>query len=253
MIGTILWYPIAIFRAIMLLIGMVLYMAVYGLSLLISKHTKERALNLRANYLKYWAIPLLGIKVEIEGEPISSPALYVANHRSFSDPIVICNYLKAFVIAKAEVANYPIINKGAELTGVLYVKRNDKTSRNEVREMMIDTIGEGYNVLIFPEGTVGVEKGTIPFKVGAFAEAVKNNIPIVPIAIEYKSKKDLWLIPSFIPQFLMSYAKPFTHVKLTFGPPIVGDDVEQVVTSTKHWIDAALDHMQHDWTDISFY
>ncbi|MBK7700798.1 MAG: hypothetical protein IPJ39_19750 [Saprospiraceae bacterium] len=37
------------------------------------------------------------------------------------------------MIAKAEVAGYPIINKGAELTGVIWVDRNDQSSRTATR------------------------------------------------------------------------------------------------------------------------
>ena len=86
--------------------------------------------------------PILNMHVIIEGKPHDKPALYVCNHRSFADPLAILPYLDAYVIAKAEVASYPIINKGAELTGVLYVKREDSQSRNAVRDKMVKPLNK---------------------------------------------------------------------------------------------------------------
>ena len=116
----------------------------------------------------------------------------------------------------AEVANYPVINWGAKLTGVLYVKRNNKDSRNAVREMMVDTIKKGYNVLVYPEGTIGLSRQTLPFKVGSFLEATRNNLTVVPVAIEYKSDSDLWRYENFIVQFATQFSKWKSKVKKNY-------------------------------------
>ncbi|MGB4960227.1 MAG: lysophospholipid acyltransferase family protein, partial [Saprospiraceae bacterium] len=178
----IILYLVAAIRALLVFGGMAVYMLMYGLSCIIIPHSRARALNLRKHYLKFWCIPILNIKVIVTGQPIDRPALYVCNHRSFADPIVLCRYVKAFVIAKAEVMNYPIINKGAELTGVIWVNRNDQHSRNDTRNMMITVIQDGFNILVYPEGTVGKERGTLPFKKGTFKEAAANGIQVVPVA-----------------------------------------------------------------------
>ena len=227
-------------------------MTFYYISLIFVKHSRKRALRLRHTYLKYFAVPLLGLNIDLDGKPVAEPVLYVANHRSFTDPIVICRFLKAFVVAKAEVASYPVINYGAQLTGVLYVKRDDKSSRNSVRQMIIETIRSGYNILVFPEGTVGLKRGTLDFKIGAFAEAVKNKIPIVPIAIEYKTESDLWLTPNFVKQFLNMFAKARTHVKVAFGPKVLSHDVEEAYKEAHSWIENKMFEMQEGWSEINF-
>lgn len=231
---------------------MVLWMLIYAIGLLFRKHTKDRALDLREHYLKYIAFPILGMKVQIKGKQSEQPALYVANHRSFSDPMIICKYIRSFVVAKAEIANYPVINQGAQLTGVLYVKREEKDSRSAVRKMIIDTIKDGYSVLVFPEGTVGVNKGTLDFKLGAFAEALKNDIPIIPIALEYKSPKDLWVIPQFVKQFLLMYAKPLTYSKMSIGVPINQDTVDATAIQAREWIEKELFAMQDNWSEVDY-
>lgn len=224
-------------------------MGFYLLSLLFSKHTKKRAFRLRRNWLKI-AIKILNIKIHLEGKPLNRPAIYVSNHRSFSDPLIALRFLDAFVIAKAEVSRYPLINKGAELTGIVYVDRDNQDSRRATREKMIGVIQEGYNVLVYPEGTVGKNLITLPFKKGTFMEAAENNLSIVPIAIEYKSKKDLWLIPNFIKHYLQQFSKWKTEVKIKFGPEIKAKDGEALHSEAYNWINSQINEMQKNWSDF---
>ena len=109
----IFWIFIAFLRANIVFLTMLLSIVSYTLLRLFVKHTPEKAFKLRKLWLSYIAYPILNLKVQLKGRPTQSPALYVCNHRSFADPLVLCKYLDAFVIAKAEVADYPIINKGA--------------------------------------------------------------------------------------------------------------------------------------------
>lgn len=245
-----LLYFLAAIRGIAVFSGMLVYMAIYGISCVFVPHTKQRALSLRKHYLKYFCIPILNIHITKYGEPLTIPALYISNHRSFADPIVLCRFLKAFVIAKAEVMNYPIINKGAELTGVIWVNRTDKNSRMHTRSKMIETIQSGFNVLVYPEGTVGKEKQTLPFRKGTFEEAAENNIPVVPVAIEFKSKKDLWVLEKFLPQYLYQFSKWRTEVKLSFGKPIAGTNGEEIHAKAHQWVNSELSKMQEDWCEF---
>lgn len=229
---------------------MVVFMLVYGISCIFIPHSKERAFKLRRIYLNYYCIPILNIKVEVNGRPTPVPALYVCNHRSFADPIVLCSYIDAFVIAKAEVMNYPIINKGAELTGVIWVNRQDQHSRNHTRSKMVETIQDGYNVLVYPEGTVGKLAHTLPFRKGTFIEAGENQIPVVPVALEFRTEKDLWVLEKFLPQYFYQFSKWKTEVKLTFGQPIKDTDGLQIHHIAYEWINKEIKGMQKDWSTV---
>lgn len=198
------------------------------------------------------AYPILNLKVQVKGQPQAEPALYVSNHRSFTDPIVVSKYLNAFVIAKAEVASYPIINKGAEVTGILYVKREDKNSRSQARKEFVDVIKSGHNILVYPEGTISRNKEPIPFKKGTFFEAAKESITVVPVAIEFKNKKDLWTIPNFVGQYFNQFSKGKTEAKLSFGPPLKSKDGEELLSESYNWIKRELDSMQENWVDFTW-
>ena len=230
------------------MITMSIIIVSYLLSTLVSKNTLKRKFRLRRNWLRV-ANWILNIKVDIIGAPPLTPALYISNHRSFSDPLILLKYLNAFVIAKAEVADYPVINKGAELTGIVYVRREDRDSRQATRDKMIEVIKSGYNVLVYPEGTVGQNKETLPFKMGTFMEAAVQKIPVVPIAVEYKSAKDLWTNPNFLRQYLFQYSKWKTHVKMEFGPVLNSDDGEELHDMAYDWVNGKIEEMQVGWSE----
>ena len=240
-------YVLSFVRALLIVIVMIVFMLSYSFSLLFSKNTKKRAFRLRRNYLRL-ANVILNVRSKIEGSPISEPALYICNHRSFADPIILLKHLDAFVIAKAEVASYPVINKGAELTGIVYVKRENKDSRQATRDMMIDILKSGHNVLIYPEGTVGKEKETLEFKKGAFIACAKEGFPVVPVALEYQSPRDLWVIHNFVKQYLYQFAKWSTPVKLAFGPVIREADGIDMHDRAHSWVNGKIVEMQKGWS-----
>lgn len=246
------WKIIAFFRGLGILITMTLFLLFYAITRIIRKHTKSSGLRLRHKWITYMAFPILNLKVQVKGKPHDQPALYVSNHRSFTDPIVLSKYLNAFIIAKAEVASYPLISKGAEVTGILYVKREDKDSRTEARKAFVDVIKNGHNILVYPEGTISTNKSPLPFKKGTFFEAAKEKITIVPVAIEFKDEKDLWTIPNFLGQYFNQFSKWKTEAKLSFGPPLTSDDGEKLLSDSYNWIDNELGNLQNDWVDIDW-
>jgi 1-acyl-sn-glycerol-3-phosphate acyltransferase len=224
-------------------------MLAYFISLIFRKHTKESAFKLRRAYVKLaWRV--MGMRMDVKGQAYDGAALYVSNHRSFSDPIVASLYVDAFVIAKAEVSNYPFINKGAELTGIIYVKRESKESRKATRAAFLDIIKTGYNVLVYPEGTVNYEKKTLPYKIGTFIEAAKNNIPVVPIALEYKDETDLWKVKNFVTQFFRQFGKSRTYIKMEIGPAFSDTDGELLKDKVEQWTNERLSSMQKNWSSV---
>ena len=68
--------------------------------------------------------------------------------------------------------------------GYIFLKRDEATS---IRQMMEDckrTVGDGFPVLIFPEGTRTTDGKLRSFKVGAFSIAKKLKCPIAIVTIE---------------------------------------------------------------------
>ncbi|MCY7327402.1 MAG: 1-acyl-sn-glycerol-3-phosphate acyltransferase, partial [Saprospiraceae bacterium] len=103
-----------------------------------------------------WARHLLhsvGIRMELIGQPPDFPALIVANHRSYLDPILMLCHLDALPVAKAELASWPVLGKGAASAGILYLQRNNSGSRADTLRQIEAKIEAGFPVILFPEGT----------------------------------------------------------------------------------------------------
>lgn len=241
---------LAFTRALLLFSSMIIFITGYGLQCIVLRHNKKRALQLRRAWSKFVGNPILNIKTETQGYIPDYPALYVANHRSFADPMILSVFFDALVVAKAEVSKYPIINVGAALTGVIWVNRQNPDSRKDTRSKITEMLQSGFNVLVFPEGTVGVDQGTLPFRFGAFMEAARNNIPVVPVALEYKHPSDLWTLPKFVPQYFRQFSKPVTYTKVHFGPPMLESDGTKLKEKAETWINQTLLSMQSGWSEI---
>lgn len=239
-------------RGVLLIVMMAVYLLGYAVTRIFWKHTRSSGLKLRKAYVSQMAFPILNIKVEVVGKPIDRPALYVCNHRSFSDPVVSSKFLNAFIIAKAEIADYPVINKGAEVTGIIWVKRGDRKSRANVRREFVEVIKGGHNILVYPEGTVSTTKKTLPFKVGTFRGAANEGLTVVSVALEYRNEKDLWTEPNIVSQYLRAFGKWKTETKLTFGPAITMDDGDLMAKKCEAWVNEELERMHKDWTEVDF-
>jgi 1-acyl-sn-glycerol-3-phosphate acyltransferase len=216
------------------------------------KHNKERGFKLRRTFAKLgrW---ILGIKVELKGELNNSkPSLFVINHRSLVDPLIIAAHIDAFFVSKAEVSSYPVLGPGAQKTGVIFVQRDSKSSRSATLKAIQETFEKGENIIIFPEGTTNLYKLTKQYRIGSFRIAADMKIPVVPVVLEYKDHKDLWNSNSMVKQFIKQFGAWNTFTKVQIGKPILSDDPLILLKESQSFTDEILNEMHKDWTTMKF-
>ena len=158
-----------------------------------------------------------------ENIPKTGPYILAPNHFSLLDPFVLHskhNKLTTYLMAE------DLDDLGWKelwipwLYGVLLVNR--KTLRPSTIKATQKQIKKKEPICIFPEGT-SIGRGLKPLKDGAAYFAVKNKIPIIPVAlsgtetIAKKLKK-------------LQRAK----IKIQFGPPILAKEGEGVSTTTEN-------------------
>jgi lyso-ornithine lipid O-acyltransferase len=243
-------YPRAIIRAIILSLNAA------GLMIRLSMHSiivgKSDALGFK--YRRKFAragVRILGIKiVEIDVYQPDVTVLYVSNHRTLTDPIIQASFFDSYIIAKNEVGSIPILGKGAEMTGIILVKREKLKSRLEARNQTKELLISGKSVLVYAEGTTGINRISDPFKIGTFKAAAELGIPVVPIAIDYRDPKDYWQKSSMAEQVINQIGAPSTYVKMKMGKAIYAESAQELMNESKEWIDQQLLLMQKDWSTM---
>lgn len=133
------------------------------------------------------------MEISTKGEenlPKQGPALYVANHSSIFDTVLLVNTIKepCIFIGKKEVAKMPLINKWFDALGCIYIDREDKRQSLECILKGISELKSGQSIILFPEGTRTMGDEMKPFKEGSFRLATKTGVPIVPIAFRHTDK-----------------------------------------------------------------
>ena len=100
---------------------------------------------------------LIGLKLRVIGAPApptadGRPVIYVANHTSWLDVLVLGARLDACFIAKREVAGWPLVGTIARLGRTAFTSRQRRRTIDE-RDAMRDRLAAGDNLILFPEGT----------------------------------------------------------------------------------------------------
>ncbi|WP_162523511.1 lysophospholipid acyltransferase family protein [Calorimonas adulescens] len=135
-------------------------------------------------YLKKY-IKLEVYNKEILEEMKGKPALYICNHLSNMDAILLNKVLKknrvAFIAGVKLTRN--IITYQVMQT-VRTIKITPNTADVGAIKAAIDYLKKGGSILIFPEGTRSRVRSMIEAKPGFAVIASKANVPVVPIGIE---------------------------------------------------------------------
>lgn len=198
-------------------------------------------------------VRLLGYRVEFTGHiPSGGPYLFVGNHRSSLDPLVCLKYLQASPVSRADVRKYPVVGKGAELSGTIFVDKASRTSRSATKQAIYDGLKAGHSIMIYPEGKTHAEPLTTTFQIGSFEMAAELGVPVVPFVIEYKSTADYWdHTDSMLVHYLKNLAKPRTYIRLSMGPVIEADTAWALLRQSQQWINAEILRLRADWGGLA--
>lgn len=134
---------------------------------------------------------LLRIRVRVNGAPMRDRAvLYVSNHISWADILVIGSLAPVAFIAKREVASWPLVGITAKIQRTVFVDRTRRHQTGEAVADIVKRLKDGLSVVLFAEGTSSDGNRVLPFRsalLGAVEEASAHagNILIQPMSISY--------------------------------------------------------------------
>lgn len=136
---------------------------------------------------------LLRIRVRVNGEPVRSRAvLYISNHVSWVDIVVIGSLSPVAFVAKSEVRKWPLIGITAEIQRTVFVDRARRHRTSDAISEILKRLASGISVVLFAEGTSSDGNRVLPFRsalVGAIKHAAAHggatNVHIQPMSICY--------------------------------------------------------------------
>ncbi len=148
--------------------------------------SRRQGINLAMTTWGELGTALAGIDLVVEGEEhlwSERPAVYVFNHQSQVDSLLICKLLRRDVVAvaKQEVRRNPLVGPFFELAGTVFLDRADPTRAIAALGPAVEALQSGTSIVIAPEGTRSLTTRLGGFKKGAFRLAMQAGVPIVPI------------------------------------------------------------------------
>jgi lyso-ornithine lipid O-acyltransferase len=141
------------------------------------------------------------VAVEQIGEPVGDrtkePVLYVFNHISWVDIVVVGGLVKGCFVAKAELEHWPVMGGLADVQRTIYIKREERHRAGDQKNTIADQLVSGNNILLFPEGTSGLGNILLPFKTSLFGitdDPRLTNLIIQPVTLSYTHLNGLPLL-----------------------------------------------------------
>ena len=143
-----------------------------------------------ARLFHYLMLRATGFRLKIWGKPSSAArTLFVANHTTYVDIIVIGSLVHAAFVAKKEVASYPLFGWMSKLQKTSFVERRRDCVASQYKDMQSRLLN-GESLILFPEGTTSDGRRVLPFRSSLFAAVFPPSeepvsIYVQPVTIAY--------------------------------------------------------------------
>jgi 1-acyl-sn-glycerol-3-phosphate acyltransferase len=227
-------WPLIVLRG-----GLLATLLLAGLLLLLVLRLPERAMFGLRRPVTPWlvqgvcrlALRIIGLRVQPQGQAMTSRGALVANHASWLDIFVLNAHARVFFVSKSEVARWPGIGWLARATGTVFIQR--ERSQAAVQTLLFQArLRAGHRLLFFPEGTSSDGQRILPFKPALFeaflAPDLAQILHLQPVSVTYHAPPGYdprhfawWGKMDFGPHLLHVLAtRRSGHVRLVFHPAI---------------------------------
>lgn len=139
----------------------------------------------------------LGMNLKVEGfenrQKIDGPVMYLSNHMSMTETIILPPILYAFgpfsYVAKRALAHLPFLERAAAKTGMIAVGRvSPRDDLMTILKVGAERVERGESMLIFPEGTRRDVFSHAKYSSIGAKLAERAKIPIVPIVVDTRAQ-----------------------------------------------------------------
>jgi 1-acyl-sn-glycerol-3-phosphate acyltransferase len=194
---------------------------------------------------------LLRIRVRVVGNPVRDRAvLFVSNHVSWVDIVVIGSITPVAFVAKREVASWPLVGVTAKMQRTVFVDRGRRHQTGDAVSEIVKRVASGTSVVLFAEGTSSDGNRVLPFR-SALLGAIEDqsggaSILMQPMAITYVGQHGLpmgrqhrplvaWYGDlDFMPHFKAFIERGAVDALVNYGDPVPADrDIDRKAMSKR--------------------
>lgn len=185
--------------------------------------------------IRLWSAGLMrlfGFRLRRIGTPMRGATMFVANHVSWVDIVVLHSQRMMGFVAKREIAGWPVVGWLAARGETIFHQRGSQESLGGVLHEMLARLRAGRSVGVFPEGRTRDGGDVGPFHARIFLAAVEAGVPVQPVALRYGPGGDAQRViafqanESFFGNFVRLIGEPAREVGILFLDPIAPGDAD---------------------------
>ena len=134
-----------------------------------------------------WTGWVAGARAERIGTHIRRDVVYISNHISWIDILVIAGASGSAFVAKAEIRAAPVVGWLSTLNRTVFVAREDRAGVGEQIDRLREALADTWSVTIFPEGTTDDGRSLLPFKSSLLKilEPPPPGVVVQPLMLDY--------------------------------------------------------------------
>ncbi len=192
-----------------------------------------RGESLEHRTVRWWSgrlVRIFGFRVIRVGIPLPGPVMFVANHVSWLDILVLHSQRMMAFVAKREISRWPLVGWMAGLAGTIYHHRGNNESLHGVMHQMLQRLEVGRAVGVFPEGRTTAGERIETFHARIFQPAVVAAVAVQPVALRYggggaaQTRVAFQRGESFFANFLRLLGEPAQALEVHFLAPQLPQD-----------------------------
>jgi len=119
------------------------------------------------------------------GQPVTEPAVVVANHPSLLDFIVLLrDFPNAVCLYKSQTTKNPVLSDFVDIAGYIEGMDGTRDASKRIIDACCQRLDEGHHVVFFPEGTRSPANDMVNrFRTTGFHAAIHSRVAVQPVVI----------------------------------------------------------------------
>lgn len=138
-----------------------------------------------------WVLWAVGGRLEITGsigkEYIQPNTMYVQNHVSWLDTMVMSSIYCTNYVGKVEMLKWKLLKNIIISGGTVFIDRKNKRELVLANCKIAAVLQDGWAMGLFPEGTTSDGTTVLPFHASIFESAIIAKSRIVPVIVRYRT------------------------------------------------------------------